>query len=262
MNFTSALKRACVSAWENYKNNLGFIMGATLISLLAFMGAILVFVGLMAGVGRVLGPVFSSIILFFGVISILFVAMGLYLGWMKFMLDVHDHKELKTSTLFGSMKLGSRPWLAIFISLIGSLIIMAIGLFVFSDTLIEMGKAINTDSSASAIDRSKLLPLGIFFGIPAAAWFYYFMTRFTWVTFLIVDQNATGTQAVDMSSNLTKGYFWLLLGLTIVLSVVQQLMRMIPIVGFFLTFQLFPYTTLIYAYLYRWTTNKQDEAVN
>lgn len=266
MNFKLALKGACVSAWENFKNNLGAIIGAMLICLFSFFSiglmGILIIIALAGGLSMIHVALPLVLVPVFG-LFIAYIVSVMALGWNKFVLDIHDRNELKYSRLFSFIKLGFRPWLAWFITLAGIAVISFLGCAAYKDIIIELFQAVKANPSAIyAVEKSKFIGMGIFVGIPALVWFYYFMIRFTWVNLLIVDQNASSIEAVNSSYKLTRGIFWKLFALQLVYNFFSQVLHMIPVIGQIISWLLFAYMSLVYTALYRSVTNVQQELVN
>ena len=104
-------------------------------------------------------------------------------------------------------------------------------------------------TNGEEIDTSDLLKWEILpYLIVVAIPFIYFTVRFTFVLCFIVDQESGATESMSQSWVLTKGHFWFVLWLSVVMLAINFLGALALLVGLLFTI---PFTSLIIIIAYR-----------
>ena len=116
-------------------------------------------------------------------------------------------------------------------------------------------------TNAEDIDTTNLLEWNILpYLIVVAIPFIYFTIRFTFVLCFIVDQESGATESMSQSWAVTKGHFWFILWLSIVMLAINFLGALALLVGLLFTI---PFTSLITIIAYRQIVNSYtDDEVN
>jgi uncharacterized membrane protein len=108
------------------------------------------------------------------------------------------------------------------------------------------------DIDTADVFSSKLWPIFLLIGIPVT----YFTIRLCFVVCFIVDQDSGASESISQSWTLTKGHFWLILVLFLIILGLNILGAMALFIGLLFTV---PFSSLIIIITYRQMVNNYAE---
>lgn len=179
-------KEALVFAWQTVRQKMGYFIGLTFVFLFASV---------------ILTPIqaqFSEEPVAALIIAILSIALTLIvdLGFMKIALKTYDGEETDFPDLFRSYDLSPRYFLCTVLYAILLLLSLIPGVIVMSLFI-----SANGDNNVSVLGG---IISAIFFIVPAA----YIAIRYYFFGYFLIDQESGPIESLKQSAHLTKGAFW------------------------------------------------------